>query len=667
MPQYNGVWTIEAAAQAQSNQQWVTDPNFKNTTLLLQADGVGNGSQNNTFLDSSSNAFPITRVGNTTQGTFTPFSQPTGRWSNYFGGSTDYISFTSIAAYGLGTSNYTIECNASFNSTAGNQRIFCIGVSGTDGLVLQYTGGTGLQLFSAASGSATVFTYAFTPAVGIWYNFAVVRSGTGTNQVVLYVNGTSVATGTSSVSVGQNQALVGGLSWNSTYTVNGYINNFRLSNTARYSANFNPSTIPFSSDANTILLTCQNSRFLDNSSTGNTFTIGGTPSVQPFSPFAPQFQWTPAVIGGSGYFDGTGDYLSTASNAAFAFSSGTYTIEMWLYPNNVAALQGLFTMGNFRFFQNTTGLWFLNSSSSIINVATGLSVGQWFHVALVREGTGTNQTKLYLNGVLIGTGTDNATWTASTVYIASEGAGSYLNGYLSNVRVLKGTALYTAAFTPPTAPLTAITNTSLLLNFINAGIYDGAMKNNLETAGNAQVNTSIVKYGSGSMYFDGTGDALAIPADAKTNLQFGTGNFTIEFWALKTADGSTTYDSVISIGSTGNYIGGFNVELSATRGFCFVYDSAVQVQSNFNPNDGKWHHYAVVRNNNVFALYRDGIQLTTATLTPTLGITGNAFVGAGVNSTSSNFNGYLDDLRVTRGIARYTANFIPPQVALPRQ
>lgn len=161
------------------------------------------------------------------------------------------------------------------------------------------------------------------------------------------------------------------------------------------------------------------------------------------------------------------------------------------------------------------------------------------------------------------------------------------------------------------------------------------------------------------MYFDGTGDALTIPAPQKENLRFGTGDFTIEFWAWKSANGSAAFDTVISVGSDGNYNGGFAVELSSSRGFCFIYDAAVRISSNFNPNDSTWHHYAVVRNGSTFALYRDGVQLTTATLTPTLGITGNALVGAGVSSTQSNFNGYLDDLRVTKGFARYTTTFTP--------
>jgi hypothetical protein len=68
------------------------DPNFNQTTLLLHGDGT-NGAQNNTFLDSSTNNFTITRNGNTTQGTFSPFSLAEGQWSNYFDGSDEGFLF----------------------------------------------------------------------------------------------------------------------------------------------------------------------------------------------------------------------------------------------------------------------------------------------------------------------------------------------------------------------------------------------------------------------------------------------------------------------------------------------------------------------------------------------------------------------------------------------
>ena len=83
------------------------DEFFNRVTLLLPGDGT-NGAQNNTFLDSSTNNFTITRNGNTTQGTFSPFSQ-TG-WSNYFDGSGDNIVTPSNSAFDPSGSNITVDC-----------------------------------------------------------------------------------------------------------------------------------------------------------------------------------------------------------------------------------------------------------------------------------------------------------------------------------------------------------------------------------------------------------------------------------------------------------------------------------------------------------------------------------------------------------------------------
>lgn len=81
-----GVWTLNQAATATAQRTWpMFDPEFNVATGVVHGNGT-NGATNNTFLDSSSNGFPVTRNGNTTQGTFTPFSKPAGYWSNYFDG-----------------------------------------------------------------------------------------------------------------------------------------------------------------------------------------------------------------------------------------------------------------------------------------------------------------------------------------------------------------------------------------------------------------------------------------------------------------------------------------------------------------------------------------------------------------------------------------------------
>ena len=83
----------------------VADPDFKNVSLLLLGNGT-NGAQNNTFVDGSSNAFSVTRYGNTTQGTFSPFGY---NWSNYFDGNGDYLSVPDNAAFEIGSGDFTVE------------------------------------------------------------------------------------------------------------------------------------------------------------------------------------------------------------------------------------------------------------------------------------------------------------------------------------------------------------------------------------------------------------------------------------------------------------------------------------------------------------------------------------------------------------------------------
>jgi hypothetical protein len=668
MPQYNGVWTIEAAAQAQSNQQWVTDPNFKNTTLLLQADGVGNGFQNNTFLDSSSNGFSVTRFGNTTQGSFTPFSQTPGQWNNYFDGGS-YIYSATNSAFSLASSAFTIETWIYCNAVDNYRPTLNTYVNSSSGWSLTIY--NGLLYFNASGDGADIA--GTTPIVpGRWYHIAV--SGTAGTSVKMFVNGVQDGfTYTGNIVDSSGSLLVGALA--GSY-FSGYMSNARVvKGTALYTTNFTPATSPLTAITNTSWLSCQSNRFVDNSTNNFPILTGGSPAVQAFSPFTPQFQWTPAVIGGSGYFDGTGDYLTFGSGQANANLNGNCSIELWFYPTGAAAA-GLLTAK----YGGTTNQFYLNSQANNLIYAeflgstfyaktstSSFTRNAWNHLLITKSST---TAKMWLNGFYEGAWTVSTT-NSSTDAIgvgATQGGATTFSGYISGIRYSNtATETGTSNITLPTAPLTSNANTAALLSFTNAGIYDAAMDNVLETVGNAQVSTSVVKYGSGSIAFDGTGDCLAIPADAKPNLHFGSADFTIEFWAWKSANGSTDYDTVISIGSNGNFNGGFSVELSATRGFCFIYDANIRIQSIFNPNDAAWHHYAVVRNNNVFALYRDGVQLTTAVLTPTLGITGNAVVGAAVNSTFTNFNGYIDDLRVTKGVARYTANFIPPLVALPRQ
>lgn len=692
MPQYNGVWTIEAAAQAQSNQQWVTDPNFKNTTLLLQADGVSNGSQNNTFLDSSSNAFPITRFGNATQGTFTPFSAAPGRWSNFFSGSATSLRMAANSAFDQNAGSFSVECwvyPATIQATTG---LYIYGAQSNAGLLmLAYGYTTGLfKIDQGGAGGGIRITSTSTYPANAWYHVAYTYDG---STLKLFINGVlqgSAVNAALSSRIAGPAVAIGEFGAGSYF--NGYVSNLRIcraaiptsyqtASTTVGTLVFTPSTAPLTTTSqgasNVTFLTCQSNRFVDNSSSPVTITINGTPSVQPFSPFAPQFQWTEPVIGGSGYFPASGSYLTIPANSAFAPGTGDYTVDGWIYSGS-NTLQTIWaqTVGGTNYFvveaNYPTSVVQITSAASgggtAITSAATLRLNAWNHFTISRT---SGVITVWCNGSA-GTPTANTVNLTNITYIPTIGTYSHstttnvLIGYLANLRYIKGTALSGA--TIPTAPNTAVTNTQALLNYTNAGIYDAAMDNVLETVSTAQVSTSVVKYGSGSMVFNGSSTSLTFADTSKFNLfNFGIGDFTIDFWFYPN---NTTSGVVYGRTASGQnnilvYIGANVTDRVSFYGA--VSGGGTAILSAGTPSVSVWQHCAVVRQNGIVTVYLNGIGGTPTSNAVALDSTYVPTIGAYTHTFTNAFNGYLDDFRITKGVARYTANFIPPLVALPRQ
>jgi len=228
------------------------------------------------------------------------------------------------------------------------------------------------------------------------------------------------------------------------------------------------------------------------------------------------------------------------------------------------------------------------------------------------------------------------------------------------LRLVNGTAVYSGAtLTVPTSPLTAISGTSLLLNFDNAGIYDAATINDAETEGNAQVSTTQAKFGTTSMYFDGTGDWL--PIIDKPELRFGTGAFTVEFWLYLGATGAAR-----GLVAKGTSTTGWLVSTDASDKVVFTYTTST-ITSTGALSGSTWYHIAVVREgtgSNQTKIYIDGVNDGTGTVSTDFNQTSVMYVAA--NRTGGDaLNGYIQDLRITNGYARYTGNFTPPTAAFP--
>jgi hypothetical protein len=445
----------------------------------------------------------------------------------------------------------------------------------------------------------------------------------------------------------------------------------------RYTSNFTPSTTPLTALSNTQFLSLQNNRWIDNSTNASAISVvgsSGTPSVQAFSPFAPTAAYDTAVVGGSAYNDGTGDYLTIATNANLTLGSSDFTIEFWYYPLAYSSGGELFSMASTGGTNRCYAMYTYNNDGTLgayagtggtsWDIVSNLNMGkyvlnQWNHIAFTRSGSTFSS---YLNGSRIATTTATGTLGSNGLGIFADNSGTTQapSGYNGGARTIKGTALYTGAtYTVPTAPFTAVTNTNLLLNFTNAGIFDSTAKNVLETVGNAQVSTTQAKWGTTSMYFDGTGDWLITPNGR--NYINGTEPFTIECWVYVT--GTPSYWSICGAAS-GTLV--LTIQNLTTININ-PYGSGNTISVTTSLSTNTWTHIAATRDSsNRFDIWVNGVSAGNATSSQSFGSPTNYVIGAADSGGTQSFNGYIDDLRISK-FCRYTTTFTPPTAAFPLQ
>lgn len=688
-----GMWSLTEYTQKLLSSTWPTDKTsslfgeefFRYNSLLIKAVGA-NTATNGTLLDSSSSAATITRVGDVTQGTPGPHAYEDGRWGVYFDGTGDYLSVASSTnASNFGTGDFTIECWV--YKTGTTTPVITTADNGTDNNYFSLdanSGNTSFQIRDTASQA-----YAYGPAISnnTWSHVAVTRAS---GSVTVYVNGVAGTPATITKTVTARTTLIGAF----LYTgfegyFTGYISNLRIvKGTAVYTGAFTPSTSPLTAITNTSLLTCQSNRFKDNSTNNFAITRNGDVKVSEFIPFGSTTPYNASAIGGTIYIDGSSDYVTVPySTTNFDWWTSDYTLEFWIYlttftgttynngSSDVSSVIGNANQGdqtNYWSFgpisNGTARFYYFNGTPQTpISSTETVKLGQWNHLALTKTSSGVT---IFVNGVASTTSAYNGTPQSSGTVPLTIGRinGTNFKGYISNLRIVKGTAVYTGNFTLPTAPLTAITNTRLLMSGTNAGIVDVTKRNVIFTGGStpAQVRTDVVKYDK-SMYFDGSTSTVA--ALWSEDLLLGSGDFTIEFWArfISYSDAKVP----LSFGwpsINGPFLFYFNlpgnlVFYSSSNGSS--WDIADQRLIKATPATNTWCHVAVTRSGTTFRTFFDGIQSTSWTSSATLvspASSINLTVGCG-STGGNNLNGYIEDLRITRGYARYTANFTPPTAA----
>ena len=443
------------------------------------------------------------------------------RYSVYFDGTGDYLSVADNAAFQYGTGDFTIESWIyATTATVGNYKnIYRYQQQGvTGGIVISLIIWTDNKFyFEIRSPGITIASFGSNSAITTnqWYHIAIVRrSGT----IYMFVNGiqqTATASSTHNITAAGQPLYIGCYNSNADFFV-GYISNLRaVKGTALYTANFTPSTVPLSAVSGTSLLTCATNTISDGSSNAFAVTAVGNAAVNTLSPFTGYRFLTGRNMGWSNYFDGSGDYLSIANNAALNFGSGDFTFESWIYltgdssvsssgfrtaeilssiaSNGAGAQVEIFVRGDSSTTGTGIGFFYYNGTSYEINQTRDITVTKnvWHHVAICRTGS---TVRMFFNGTQLGasfTSTANIA-TSQSYYVGGSvftGYLHYFTGHISNLRIVKGTALYTANFTPQAMPLIPVENTSLLTCASEA--FNDKSSNNfaISPVGNATISS----------------------------------------------------------------------------------------------------------------------------------------------------------------------------------
>lgn len=567
------------------------------------------------------------------------------------------------------------------------------------------------------SASSPKVSKSFTINLNEWYHVLATRVGAETH---LYLNGVDQGAWTVSNGWNASSGALGGSSYFNEYATNfytaggfrGYLSNFRIiNNQAIVNGNFTPSKRPLTID--TIGHTGSN---VATSLTGNCgillFNTGdvlvdksayrrqasGAPSnlsSSTFTAFTPEDPYDNTINYGSAIALGTqygfGSYAGSAfstSNVAVWTTSTDFTFEFMLnlldWPYD--AQQSIeWTNNNYSFYR-TTYLKFNNDGSITLygqgynvtpyNITTSsghIKLNVWQHVALSRT-SGT--LRFFVDGFQIHSeaNSEGFPWPDAIVsfYLLGSGnpaTGSYYGrtkGMMTKIKYNPNEGLYNSTFLPnvddESNSLSSNTRLYIDFNSDNPGsnliqLIDSTQGNHLFTRGDCRISTANKKYGTGSLIFDGTGDYI-VTTEMPSNV-LAAGNFTIEFWYYFT--GSTGSDIIVldqrPVSTNGYYP---TIYIKSTGALAYYVNGSDRIVAN-NVVGNTWTHLAVVRNSGNTNIYINGTK-SGATYADTNDYLVGRFVmgGSGYTLGNSLYTGNLDDIRITKGVARYTANTLPP-------
>lgn len=179
-------------------------------------------------------------------------------------------------------------------------------------------------------------------------------------------------------------------------------------------------------------------------------------------------------------------------------------------------------------------------------------------------------------------------------------------------------------------------------------------------AGNAQISTAQSKFGGSSIAFDGSGDRLTIPTSSA--FEFGASDFTIELWLYRVGTGQQhLYE-----GRDNSVINRPLLYLNASTQLAYYANGAVVISTTAVPTPNDWSHIAICRGSGSSRLFLNGTQVgSTYSDSISYAAPGSVLIIGANDAYGTVLNGYIDELRITKGVARYTSNFAVPSEPFP--
>lgn len=375
------------------------------------------------------------------------------------------------------------------------------------------------------------------------------------------------------------------------------------------------------------------------------------------------------------YLDGTGDYVTSMPDEDFAFGTGDFTIECWVRFQSRSGNNFVFTWGAGWGLYTRSNAWsvFDGAASEVIVTVGTVANDTWYHVVVTRQ---SGNLRLFVDGVQLGSTVAHTTnHTNAQIRIGAQPSGTgTMTGWIDEFRVHRF-GLYTTTFTPPSVafpdPVSPIFYERALLHFNGA---DGSTTFTDETgrawtrvaSGVCEIDTAQSKFGGASLLLGGSGNYLTSPDTEDMSL--GGSNFTVEGWVRFASVPSTSVvQGFVTKWTTTGSQRGWSVSLFGGN-FRFLYSTtgsnATALNAAWSPAANTWYHFAAVRYGNNVLLFIDGVLLNTVAMTDVV-FDSTALLQIGTQNigVDGEINGWLDDIRITPGHAKYVQAFTPPPVA----